>query len=119
MRYIPTKVHGLLDYVVGLLLIAMPWMLKIDPETAQAMIFIILGVMALVYSIFTKYELGLVHVIAMPFHLVLDTLSGFVLALSPWLFSFSEEMYLPHVLVGVLEIGVAVMTKAKPWPDKQ
>jgi hypothetical protein len=119
MRYIPTRIHGVIDYLVGALLIALPWLLNIEWTEIQGMIFVIMGVAALVYSLFTKYELGIVRVIGMPFHLLLDALSGFILALSPWLFSFEDEIYLPHVILGVFEIMAAVMTKAKPWPDKK
>lgn len=73
--------------------------------------------MGLVYSVCTNYELGLVRGISMRTHLGLDYMSGALLALSPWLFGFSEEVYLPHVIMGLLEIGVAAVTD--PVPSKE
>lgn len=110
MKLITTKVHGFLDYIVGLLLIAMPWLINIDPAASPGMIFIAAGTAALVYSVFTRYELGIVKVIPMRTHIVLDIMSGLLLAGSPWIFGFSNVIYLPHILIGALEILVALMT---------
>ena len=48
----------------------------------------------------------------------LDLLSGLLLAASPWLFGFSEFVYVPHLVLGLLEIGAALMTKTTPYAQK-
>lgn len=47
-------------------------------------------------------------------HLLFDLLSGILLAASPWLFGFADQVYLPHLIIGMLEIGAALMTKTGP-----
>lgn len=111
MRFISTKIHGYLDYIVGILLIAAPWIFNLDADAPEGIIFIILGVMALVYSLLTRYELGAIKVISMSVHLTLDLLSGIILAVSPWLFNFNERVYLPHLILGLVEIAAALTTK--------
>lgn len=111
---IPTRIHGMLDYLVGALLIVAPWVLGFADGTAAQWVPVILGVGAVVYSIFTDYELGLVRAIPMPVHLSLDFLSGVLLAASPWLFGFADRIYLPHLIVGLFEIVAAAMTQRSP-----
>jgi hypothetical protein len=50
----------------------------------------------------------------MPTHLMLDLGGGVLLALSPWLFGFADYVAAPHLIVGLLEIGVALMTHKYP-----
>ena len=118
MRFIPTRVHGLLDYLVGLLLIAAPWLFNFARGGTETWVPVALGAGALVYSLFTNYELGAVKRLLMPTHLTLDLLSGLLLAASPWLFGFSEFVYVPHLVLGLLEIGAALMTKTTPYAQK-
>lgn len=75
---------------------------------------VILGAGVIVYSLITKYELGVVDVISMPLHLGLDVGGGILLAASPWIFGFSDEIWWPHVLFGLLEIGAGLMTQTTP-----
>lgn len=114
MRFIDTNTHGYLDYIVGIFFIVCPWIFNLKPGEPQGILFIILGVAAIAYSLLTKYELGLLRVLPMKVHLALDLLSGIVLASSPWLFGFAEEVYLPHVILGIFEIGASLMTKVAP-----
>ena len=118
MRFIPTRVHGLLDYLVGLLLIAAPWVFNFARGGAETWVPVALGAGALVYSVFTDYELGLVRRLPMGAHLTLDLLSGLLLAASPWLFGFSEFIWVPHVVLGGLEVGAPLMTKTTPAPTR-
>lgn len=115
MRFIPTRVHGMLDYLVGLLLIASPWLFGFAEEGGPAQwIPIILGVGVLIYSLLTRYELGVAGLIPVPVHLGLDAMSGLLLAVSPWLFGFADVVWLPHLIFGLLEIGVALTTETTP-----
>jgi hypothetical protein len=118
MRFIPTRVHGMLDYVVGLLLIASPWVFNFARGGAETWVPVILGAAALVYSLFTNYELGAVKRLSVGTHLSLDLASGLVLAASPWIFGFSEFIYLPHLILGLFEIVAALMTKPVPSYDR-
>lgn len=118
MRFIPTKVHGLLDYLVGAVLAVSPWVLSFNRGGAETWVPVVLGIGAILYSLFTNYEWGVVRRIPMPIHLTLDLLSGILLALSPWLFGFADYVYLPHLIFGILEIGVSLMTKRQPEGSK-
>ena len=114
MRILSTKTHGVLDYAVGLLLIASPWIFDFARGGAETWVPVILGASAIVYSLFTNYELSISRSIPMPTHLGLDTFSGIFLAASPWIFGFADFVYLPHLIFGILEIGVAAITQRKP-----
>jgi hypothetical protein len=114
MRVIPTRIHGVLDYVVGALLIAAPWLFDFARGGAETWVPVALGAGAIVYSFATDYELGVLRLIPMPAHLALDLVSGVLLAASPWLFGFSDVVRAPHVIVGLFEIGASLLTRRAP-----
>jgi len=114
MRFIPTKVHGYLDYMMGVLLIAAPWLFDFARGGAETWVPVILGAGVIIYSLVTDYELGATNGISMRTHLTLDLLSGILLAASPWIFGFADYVYGPHLVLGILEIGAALMTKREP-----
>ena len=114
MRFLPTRVHGYMDYLMGALLIVAPWLLGFSRGGAETWIPVLLGVGAIGYSLLTDYELGAVRTISMPVHLGLDGLSGLLLAASPWLFGFSEYVWAPHLILGLVEVGAALVTKTTP-----
>lgn len=110
MRFIPSRVHGMLDYIVGLVLILSPRLFGFQMGGAEERIPVLLGVAALIYSLLTRYELGLFKVLPFRTHLTLDLVSGIILAVSPWLFGFADRVWAPHLVLGLLEIGAATMT---------
>jgi hypothetical protein len=114
MRIIPTKIHGILDYAMGLLLIASPWIFDFARDGAETWIPVILGVSTILYSLFTNYELGISGKISMKAHLGIDMVSGIFLAVSPWLFGFADYVYLPHVILGLTEVVAVLLSKTQP-----
>ena len=114
MKPIDTKTHGYLDYIMGIFLIASPSLFDLNLKGIESTIFYVLGVMAILYSLFTNYELGYMKLIPMKFHLILDVLSGAFLAASPWIFNFSDIVYKPHLVLGIIEIAAALLTSSKP-----
>ncbi len=113
MRFMNTRMHGMADYLVGIILILAPYLLGFADGTAAQYVSQILGVGALVYSLLTDYELGAMRVIPMPVHLGLDFASGLLLLASPWLFGFADRIAWPHVLFGLLEIGASLTTQTR------
>lgn len=63
--------------------------------------------------LFTDYEGGARKVISMSTHLTMDVIAGIFLAASPWLLNFNEQVYLPHLIVGILEIGAGLFTETE------
>lgn len=115
MKIISTKTHGVLDYLMGILLIASPWIFGFANGTAAQWIPVAIGIVMLVMSLCTNYELGAIKMLSMRAHLTMDFLVGIFLAVSPWLFHFSEVVYLPHLIFGIAEVGAALMTPGNAY----
>lgn len=116
MRFIPTSIHAILDYVIGAALILAPFVLGFDTGGAAMWVPIIIGAGIIAYSLFTNYEYSVSKNIDMRTHLGLDALAGVVLAVSPWVFGFSELVWAPHLIVGLFEIGAALTTHLESRP---
>jgi hypothetical protein len=116
MRFIPTAVHAPLDYIVGVALIAAPWIFQFSEHTAATVIPIVLGIGLIAYSLFTDYELGVWRVFPMSVHNLYDIGAGAFLAASPWIFGFADEsanVWAPHLIVGLAAIFLGLTTKQR------
>jgi hypothetical protein len=124
-RFIPTAVHGILDYMTGLFVSTWPLYmkgLKIDKTEniegkklgPEQIIPLSMGISAGLYSLFTRYELGAVKKIPMKFHLAFDAVSGVFMAAAPWLFGFHKKTWVPFVALGAFEVSAAMFTKMEP-----
>jgi hypothetical protein len=111
MRLISSRVHGVLDYVVGVLLILAPKLLGFEDSGPASQIPTTLGVLTILYSLVTRYELSLLKLLPFRAHLAIDAASGLLLAASPWLFGFADQIWVPHLVLGLLEIGAVMMTR--------
>ncbi len=117
MNLIPTRVHGILDYVHGPGLTALPEVLRTKDSSSATLVSRIVGGGQSVYTMLTDFELGIVKVIPMRVHLVLDVVSGAFLAGAPWVLGYSKKgvrYWLPHMLVGGMEVLVATLSKDEP-----
>lgn len=122
-RFIPTKVHGALDYIVAIALILAPWIFGFaDKGGAAVIIPIVLGIGLILYSLFTKYEWGLVKVLGMPYHLIVDVVASLFLIASPFVFGFYDmdmwNVWVPHVAVGIAVIIVVIFSQTQPAAEE-
>jgi hypothetical protein len=108
---IPTRIHGIIDYLTGIAMIAAPYLLGFADGTAAQWVPIVIGVLIIGQSLMTDYEVSMARVIPMPAHLMMDVGTGLVLAASPWLFGFADRVYLPHLAVGLFELAVVVLSQ--------
>jgi hypothetical protein len=123
MRFIPTWFHGAMDYLMGLFLIASPWVFRFNADGAETYVMVCLGGAMVVLALVTDYEVGVLRGITMSQHLWIDAAAGLFLAASPWIFHFSQFTYLPHLILGLGEVVAALTTQTKvhrhaPYPSR-
>ncbi|MBM6579269.1 SPW repeat protein [Microvirga sp. BT689] len=114
MRFLPTSVHGVIDYLWGLALLASPWIFDFADVPAAKWVALVFGVGAILYYVLTAYELGLLKILPMPMHLILDGIGGIVLAASPFLFGFADQVLWPHLLFGLFSVVACFVTRLEP-----
>jgi len=107
---ISSRTHSVIDYIVGVILLVAPYVIGFADGTAVQYVPQVLGVLALLMSLTTRYELSVAKLIPYRTHLVLDIVQSVILLLSPWLFGFASRIWWPHVLVGLLEIVVVALS---------
>jgi len=114
MRFVPTRIHGIVDWIMGVLLIALPWIFGFARGGAETWLPVALGIAGLAVTFFTDHEYGVVRKIPMIGHLWVDGLSGLLLAASPWVFGFADVVWIPHLVLGLTEFVAALVTKTVP-----
>ncbi len=113
MRFLPTRVHGLIDYIWGALAFATPWIFGFSGGTAGFLLMFI-GVGAFAYSFATDYEWGVIPMLPMPAHLALDGAGGLFLMAAPWLFGLPREATLAYLAFGGFSLVASLVTRTKP-----
>jgi uncharacterized membrane protein len=110
MKFISRKTHAIMDYIMGVILIVAPWLLGFADNEQATWSAVAVGILMLAMSLITDYEGGLIKAVPMAVHLGMDVFAGLFLAISPWLLGFHSEVFLPHLVLGILEIGAALST---------
>lgn len=111
MRFLSTSVHGVIDYLWGMALLSTPWVFGFADVSAAKWTAVVFGLGAILYAALTAYELGIIKILPMSLHLILDGLGGIALAASPFLFGFSEKVFWPHVLFGLFSVAASLVTR--------
>ena len=113
MKFISSKVHTIIGLLVGVVLLLAPTLFGFTDNQAASMVPMYVGIFIIISELITTSRLSPLKLVPMRVHLVLDYLTGIFLALSPWLFGFSDapvNAWMPHVVVGVLVVGYAAFT---------
>lgn len=115
---IPTKVHGVLDYMTAAFLHTLPrvmgWSRPVRHLLDAA------GTSATAYSLMTDYERGIVKVLPMKAHLTLDALSGGTLIGAAMIMDDEDpEVRATLAAIGAWEIAAALLTRTHPEPRRK
>jgi hypothetical protein len=112
MKKIDLRIHGVIDYIIGSLLIISPVIFNFD-HTAQTWTLVAAGTGSLAYCLLTDYQFGVFKIISTSTHLLLDMAVGMLLAVSPW-FGFAENTWVFHLITGGLIVFISMFTNPKP-----
>jgi hypothetical protein len=89
-RFVTRTVHAYLDYPVAISLMVLPFVLGLGASNPAARwLGVATGVAALILTILTDHELGIVRVLPYWFHLSVDRLVGLVFVAAPFVLGFS------------------------------
>ncbi len=89
MKFITKQIHAYLDYPVALALIGLPFLLNLGSSNPIAFyLSVITGVAALILTILTDHQTGIIRVVSYKLHLIVDFIVGVVFVLAPFIFSF-------------------------------
>jgi hypothetical protein len=105
-------VHGLLEYGIGALCIAAPFLFSFDSNGATA-VSVLIGAAIFAMAALTDTPSAAVRRLPIASHVVLDYALGALLIASPFIFGFSDETN-PTVfflLAGVVYIALALCTR--------
>ena len=113
MKPINTKAHGVLDYSAVVVVFVLPHLLHWGAGLTQFMTWMAAG--ALLYTLLTRFELGAIKVLPVPAHLVLDFLVGAAFLVTAFtLHGEPSSARIALIVLGLLEIGAALMTQTTP-----
>jgi hypothetical protein len=110
---IPYFVHGVVDYLAGVLLIVAPFLLSFSNRGAATAVSIIAGVLVLVAAASTDGPTSLVNSIPVPVHILFDLAVGILTIAAPFLFGFSDDGTATPFFIGfgVVELLVVIGTR--------
>lgn len=115
MKFLSPRAHTIIGFIVGIALIFAPNIFGFsDVGGAAVAVPRIIGVIVILSELTVRGSFSGMGVIPMKLHVMMDVLMGAILAASPWLFGFADEeanAWVPHVVVGVLMIGYALVTR--------
>jgi hypothetical protein len=117
LRVVPTKAHAAVDHVVGPTLMLAPELFRLKDDRKEALAPRAAGAVQGLYSNLTDYELAAKRLLPVKAHLAMDAVSGALLGAAPWMLGTAKRgvrHWLPHALVGGMEIGLALTTKTEP-----
>lgn len=112
MKFVTKQIHAYLDYPVALALISLPFLLALGDSSPLAFqLSVMTGVAALILTILTDHQLGVIKVISYKIHLAVDFLVGIVFVLAPFVFSFQGLDAYYYWLNGAAVLFVVSMHK--------
>ncbi len=107
-------VHAYLDYPVALGLIAMPTLLGLGATNPLAFwLSTLTGFAALVLTIFTDHQFGLVKILPYKLHLIVDFLVGLVFVAAPFALGFAELDAAYYWVLGATVLVVVTLDRTE------
>lgn len=116
------KTHGIIDYLVGAILIVAPYIFGFSDVESGRNTFLILGAGLIVYSLLTRYPLSIVKLIPLGAHMVLDVLAGAFLIIAPYFLgyraSITSGQEVLHWVLALAVFGLVAFTQPKTEREK-
>lgn len=115
MKFLSPRVHTVIGVIVGIALLLAPNIFAFsDVGGAAVMVPRILGAIIILSELTVIGTFAGKGFVPMKLHIMMDVIIGAFLALSPWIFGFSDQeanAWVPHLVVGIAIILYALVTR--------
>lgn len=112
-RFVTRTVHAYLDYPVAASLIALPFVLGIgDTNPVARWLSVVTGVAALVLTLLTNHETGVIRVVPYWFHVLVDRIVGAAFVAAALVLGFSGLDAAYYLANGAAVLIVTVLLAA-------
>ena len=110
---IPRVAHGLIEYVIGVFLIAAPFLLGYDNNDMPLGVSIATGVVILVLAAITQGPTGLVQQLPVSAHVTFDFLLAIFLIAAPFILGFADDVAPRNLFIalGVAHLLISIGTR--------
>nr|WP_319382777.1 hypothetical protein [uncultured Roseibium sp.] len=112
IRFVTKTIHAYLDYPVAIGLIALPMLLGLGQSSPLAFwLSVTTGVAALILTILTDHETGLIRVVPYSFHLIVDFAVGIVFLAAPFVLGFQGIDFAYYIINALAVLTVVSLHK--------
>jgi hypothetical protein len=110
---LPVLVHGVLEYVVGALFIAAPFLFGFNASAAPTAAAVVVGLLLLAFTATSALPTGLVRSVSLGVHVTVDFVLAVLLVALPFILGFTDEAAPTalFIVVGVLHLLVTIATR--------
>jgi hypothetical protein len=116
------KTHNILDYVIAVILIAIPFAFDFTDIVAARRTFLVLGGGLAAYSLITNYYYCLTRILPVGIHMILDASAGLLLLAAPFVFHYRDNLtdaqFSIHVIMGLGALALVAFTKTRSEASK-
>jgi predicted cobalt transporter CbtA len=113
---LPLRIHAAIEPLIGIVLIAAPWIFGFSHTNDAKVLCIVLGILVIAGGAMTDWRVSLVRLIPLRMHLMWDLLIALVLIVAPFVLGYSDSGGATRfsIIAGVLEAVAALSTRWDP-----
>lgn len=114
---VPLTIHGLLEYGLGVLCIAAPFLFSFETDGATALA-IAIGTSVLVFGVLSAIPTGIVRNLPLDSHIVLDYVLAIFLIACPFVFGLTDDgpALAFFLLAGIAHLMLSISTRYRKRP---
>jgi SPW repeat len=117
MKLLSLRNHAMAEPLIAIVFIAAPWIFGFSDASDATTVSIVLGVLVLLTGLTTRWRMGVVKLLPLGTHRMMDLAVALIAIVSPFVLGFSDNGAATRflVIIGVLEIGATLMTN---WDER-
>jgi hypothetical protein len=110
---LPLRIHAAIEPVIGIILIAAPWIFGFSHTNDAKVLCIVLGILVILSGAMTDWRVSLMRVIPLRVHFMTDLVVALVLIVAPFVLGYSDSGGAARftIIAGVLEAIAALGTR--------